>query len=314
MTCMPPTLQRILTLAVASLLYLPAQAVTFYSTGDPAFNTTAPTGAYLDSGWQWEGLLERGGSKFLGTAIGPHCFITAKHLAVNTSWTFSYEGQTFAVAAVTNDPGSDLAVCYVSGTFADYAPLYTGSAEAGQTCVVLGRGTDRGAAVTNLDLQLAGWKWGAVSSTERWGLNVIEETGVADGNPYLAANFDAAGGASEGMLTGGDSGGGLFLEDGGTWKLAGINWTVFPNLFNTTASDVGSFNAALFDCGGLYYKGSSGWHYLPNSAPDIPESFYATRISTQADWIASVIPEPSGVFIMGLCALLAGRSFRRWRS
>ncbi|MCX7008006.1 MAG: hypothetical protein NTY53_12295 [Kiritimatiellaeota bacterium] len=260
----------------------------FYSTGDPAFNTTAPTGTFADSGWQWEGQV--GG--YLGTAIAPNYFITAKHLGVTTNWSFTYENQTYAIAAVTNAPGSDLTVCRVSGTFSNYATLYTGSDEVGQTCVVFGRGTDRGEAVTNLaDLKLSGWKWGADNGIQRWGINVLTAAGVTEGNPSLAADFDANVGTNECMLSGGDSGGGLFLQDGGTWKLAGINWAVDPALFSTTPSDTVGFSGAMFDYGGLYYyESSSGWQFATNTAQDIPENFYVTRISQQTDWIVSAFP------------------------
>ena len=281
----------------------------FYATGDTNYNTSAPTGAYADSGWQWEGLV----GSYLGTAIAPNYFITAKHLAVNTNWTFTYQSQTYSIAAVTNSPTSDLTVCRVNGTFSSYAPLYMGSDEVGKEAVVFGRGTDRGAAVTNLSLQLGGWQWGAPNATERWGVNVLSDAGVSGTNPYLAADFNASGTSNECMLSVGDSGGGLFLQDGGVWKLAGINWAVDPALFNTAASDSGSYYAAMFDVGGMYYK-EDAWYYLPDQAQDVPSSFYDTRISAQADWIVSVIPEPSGAVYVGLATLFALRMFRRWRT
>ncbi len=290
----------------------PARAVLFYATGDPAYNSTAPAGSLTNSGWQWQGLLENSYKKYLGTAIAPNYFLTAQHLAVDTNWTFRYEDQTFSVVAVTNDPLSDLTVCRVNGALASYAPLYTSSDEAGQAGVVFGRGTDRGAAVTNLDLHLSGWKWGAYNYTQRWGVNTVTETGVADGNPYLAAAFDADGSTNECMLSDKDSGGGFFLQDGGLWKLAGINWAVDPVQFNTVASDAGSYYAALFDYGGLYYKTASGWQFATNTTQDLPQNFYVTRVSERADWVMSVIPEPSGVLVVGLATLFVLHRFRRW--
>src|SRR5438445_814414 len=52
-----------------------ASAVIFVSTGDPAFNTTAPTGEYAGSGWDLQGTWL---TDFLGTPIAPQYFITAK--------------------------------------------------------------------------------------------------------------------------------------------------------------------------------------------------------------------------------------------
>lgn len=296
-------------IAWCAIVTQPVRAVLFYSTGDTNFNTSAPTGAYSDSGWQWEGLV----GAYLGTAIAPNYFITAKHLAVNTNWTFTYQGQAYTIAAVSNSPTSDLTVCRVNGTFSNYAQLYMDGDEVGKEVVVFGRGTDRGAAVTNVSLQLGGWQWGAHNYTERWGVNVLTDAGTAGSNPYLAADFNADGGANECMLSVGDSGGGAFIQDGGVWKLAGIHWAVDPALFNTIASDAGSYNAAMFDVGGMYYKEDT-WYYLPDQAQDVPASFYDTRISAQADWIVSVIPEPSGVMFVGVATLFVLRMFRRWRA
>src|ERR1039458_6573682 len=55
-------------------------AIILYRTGDPAANTTEPTGTLAGSGWQYEGLI----GAFLGTAIAPHFFITAQHFGVRS--------------------------------------------------------------------------------------------------------------------------------------------------------------------------------------------------------------------------------------
>lgn len=56
--------------------FISPHAVLFYSTSDPIHNTTAPTGSLTNSGWQYEGEW----NGFLGTAIAPRYFITAKHV------------------------------------------------------------------------------------------------------------------------------------------------------------------------------------------------------------------------------------------
>src|SRR6185436_10644721 len=53
-----------------------AKAVIFWSTSDPSYNTTAPTGALAGSGWQYEGKW----GSFLGTVIAPQYFVTAEHV------------------------------------------------------------------------------------------------------------------------------------------------------------------------------------------------------------------------------------------
>ena len=67
-------------------------------------------------------------------------------------------------------------------TFSNYAPLYTGSSEMGQTCVVIGRGWERGDAVVVVDggTNLTdGWQWGQPGysyGVERWGENSVVGT------------------------------------------------------------------------------------------------------------------------------------------
>ena len=71
----PRTLLAVTALLTASLT--PARAVIFESTGNPLFNTTAPTGDLAGSGWDLQGSWL---GDFLGTPIAPQFFITAKHL------------------------------------------------------------------------------------------------------------------------------------------------------------------------------------------------------------------------------------------
>ena len=65
------------------------RAVLFQSTGDPAYNTSAPSGALANSGWQYEGFWSTSVEvstnvyavgNFLGTPIAPRFFITATHI------------------------------------------------------------------------------------------------------------------------------------------------------------------------------------------------------------------------------------------
>ena len=93
----------------------------------------------------------------------------------------------------------------------------------------------------------------------------------------------------------GDSSAGMFLNDNGVWKLAGINYSV-ENPFNDSFVGNG-FNAAIFDKGGLYTGSSSLWVPVPDTPSDQPQLAYCTRISNRTAWINSVlsIPEPTVV-------------------
>jgi hypothetical protein len=123
------------------------------------------------------------------------------------------------------------------------------------------------------------------------------------------------------MLTAGDSGGGVFIKDGTTWKLAGINKSV-ESWLSTTGGWGSGFNASAFDAGGLYYGGDGHWRLVPNGAADVQASGYATRISSNMTWIRSVlgssistsalsastsaatyVPEPSSIAMLVIAAL-----------
>src|SRR6266852_1865597 len=65
-----------------------AVAVLFYSTADPAHNTTAPTGVLTNSGWQYQGLW----GAYLGTPIAPKYFITAAHVGGSVGDRFRFRG------------------------------------------------------------------------------------------------------------------------------------------------------------------------------------------------------------------------------
>ena len=266
----------------------PGHAVVFYSTNDLAYNTTAPTGMLANSGWQHEGSW----SNFLGTAIAPSFFITAQHVGGNIGEPFTLNGTTYTTTAVYNDSGTDLAIWKVNATFSAWASLYTASSEVGSPLVVFGKGLGRGAEVW-ADSELKGWKWSG-NLTNRWGENVVTGTTNYNGSTLLYAQFDAGAGVNEATLAGGDSGGGVFIQQNSTWRLAGINYAV-DGPFNTTNTG-GGFNAALFDEGGLYYTNdvTKTWDYITPEATNIPASFYATSISARQSWINSIIiPEPA---------------------
>ncbi|NBR84089.1 MAG: hypothetical protein EBT61_01080 [Verrucomicrobia bacterium] len=311
----PTILARCLSLILAAGSALPARAVLFYGTGDPSFNTTAPTGGLLDSGWQYQGTW--GGS--LGTAIAPDLFVTAKHLGGSVGDTFTYGGTTYQTTAVYDSPASDLRVWRVNGTFATYAPLYRdGSASAlSQSAVVFGRGTQRGSEVT-VSGQLKGWTWGTTDQVQRWGQNTVDGVtvgGASLGN-LLRLGLSATGGANEAHLSSGDSGGAVFLQSGGTWKLAGINYSV-DGQFSLTGVNGSGFNAAIFDARGLYFGSDGNWQLI-NGANPVESSFYATSISDNLSFLDALItpvPEPGVIAWLGCvaCAVLFAWETRRRR-
>jgi hypothetical protein len=280
---------------------VPAWAVIFHATDDPAHNTTAPADELEGSGWQWQG---RWGS-FLGTPVAPRYFLTAAHVGGQVGGVFAFRGVAYVTTAVFDDPNSDLRLWRVCGSFPDFAPLHTQGDEIGKNLVVIGRGTRRGAdvmgAVTPFGEELKGWRWGTADGVQRWGENQV--TAIIDGDgielplgepgkvgDLLLAQFNAGAGPNEAHLSTGDSGGGVFLRDGGLWKLAGINYAV-TGPYNTSNSGAG-FRAAVFDEGGLYQGGEGKWTFTTDLPADLAGAFYATRIASNLSWINSVLSGP----------------------
>lgn len=301
-------------MALAATIVCPnLHAILLYGTSSASENTTAPTGLLADSGWQYQGTW----GSFLGTAIAPNYFVTAKHVGGSVGGTFTYQGTSYTTTASFASSTSDLRVWQVSGSFPTYAQLYGGSDESGKSLVVMGRGPTRNASVILNDVgEPAGWGTGGGAGTMRWGENTVADTVNFGGSlgRMMRMDFDRNGGANEAMLGSGDSGGGVFIEENGTWKLAGINYGI-NGPFNTVASDTGSFYGAVYDEGGLYDKSGGSWGYVPNSEFDIPCYWYATRISSNVPWIQGVtgVPEPTEWAAGTGLALLGFATWRRVR-
>jgi hypothetical protein len=264
---------------------LAANALIFYSNGDPNYNTNAPGGALTNSGWQYQGAW----STFSGTVISSNAFITAKHVGGSVGDPFTFQGVQYTTTGSYDSTNSDLRIWRVAGQFPVIAPLYTKRTESGKNLVVFGRGTQRGVEV-RINNRLKGWEWGPGDGVQRWGQNKVSGIlqGGAEIGEVLRASFNP-GGRNEATLSAGDSGGAVFIKDGKIWKLAGINYAV-EGPYNLTNSGVG-FDAAVFDLRGLYVTdGGSGWNLF--SGKPITGNFYATRISSHVSWISSVLATP----------------------
>jgi hypothetical protein len=274
-----PARTRVFLVAAAALLSVAAiaEGIILYRTGDPAANTTAPVGALVGSGWQYQGTF----GSYLGTAIAPLYFITAQH--VGTSDKFVFQGAQYTIVNSFDDPETDLRICEVAEPLPIYAPLYTGLSEVGKHLIVIGRGKQRGASIV-AGGKLRGWYWGATDEVQRWGENVVAAIKEIPGaGEMVYALFDKPGLPNEAHLANGDSAGAVFVNDGGTWKLAGINYDV--DYVYTGPNGAGILFAALFDERSFY-----GPNRLPvtGNAP-VPSGFYASRISSRIGWIASII-------------------------
>jgi hypothetical protein len=280
-----------LTLALAGP---PGQALIFFGHDAPEHNTSAPVGVWADSGWQYQVFFD-----FTATIVGPEHVLTAAHLHLAPNSLARFDGLVYRTLSSTNLPGTDLSLLRVAGRFARWAPLFQGTHEAGQVATLFGRGLPRGEPVrldANGVLELRGWRWGANDARPRWGTNVVEDVlppGVAHSGAVLACLFDADAGTDEATVTGGDSGGGLFLRaPDGSWQLAGVALAVQAQ-FNTETTGDG-FWAALFDRRGFYEPDLQSQWVLDPTADRQPETaLYHTRVSTYAATLTALMAEPA---------------------
>src|SRR5688500_9341878 len=222
----------LLSLALAT----PARAILLYSTAQR--NTWAPSGTIYNSGWQYQGYW----GSFAGTPISARHFITAGHVGGAVGQTFHFRGQNYTARAMFDDPNSDLRIWQVDRNMPYWAPIYRGFAEQGKQAVLHGRGTQRGGDIY-VSGQKKGWYWGGYDGKLSWGTNLVSATqsGGTGIGTLLRTTFDRTGGRDEGALAGYDSGGGMFINDGGKWKLAGVNFAAGgPYRFSYSGS---AFNA-----------------------------------------------------------------------
>lgn len=209
--------------------------------------------------------------------------------------------QTIAVADI---PGSDLRVYQVAGTLPVYAELYRGTITVGTAVSVVGMGVHTlGAEVTTADPEPNehGWRWGGTRG-KSWGSNHVEGFATtSEGFKLVVIDFDAV--AGEAALAVNDSGGGLFIFDGGQWKLAGVHYAV-EGRYSTSADGSSPFNAAIYDGEGLFIESSNGWV----AAPDRPQFSYVSNVSHYAsaiDAAVASIPEPATLSLLAAAGSLA---------
>jgi hypothetical protein len=270
-------------------LSLSSHAIILFGSGDPEANTTPPPANLAANGWDLQGQW----GQFQGTPIGPHHFITATHIGGAVGDVFVFRGVSYTTTSVTADSGaSDFVIWTVSGTFPAWAELYDGPDETGADLVMFGRGATRGAEV-RVNGVLKGWEWGTWDRRLRWGQNRVK--GLSNNAnfpttnlPLMFAGFDGNAGANEAHFGIGDSGGGVFIKQGSTWRLAGINYAV-DGAYSKGPLGPG-FYAAIFDEGGLYTSaGGAAFVYTPDTTGDQSGSLFATRIKARLTWIQGVL-------------------------
>lgn len=287
---------------------IPARAVIIY--GPPGRDTSAPGDPALATRWSQVG--DWGG--FLGTPIAANFFLTAKHVGGTVGGSITFlDGTSYQTVARFDDPASDLSLWQISGSFdpAKIVPLYTDSTVAANApMVIFGRGTARGDAVFGDAFgggtEQKGWLWGAGDGGRSWGTNSLDAVVAIPGaGLQLVFSFSADQGPTEGTLSVGDSAGPVFIQQGGIWSLAGINYAV-EGPYNTTDSGSGFF-AALYDVGGLYATdGAGGWTYDAPQSTAQPSYAFSTSTTARLGWIdgtVTAVPEPGSLALLGAAVL-----------
>jgi hypothetical protein len=238
-----------------------------------------PVGTLVNS-WGYTGC---------GILIAPNWVLTAAHvLTAASSGTFSIDGTAYTSTSLFRDPawngnamaGNDFALMELNTPVTNVTPaaFYAGTSEFGLIGTYVGYGfTGTG---------LTGWK--TLDGQKRAFQNVIDSNfnnpAQIFGSLFINPHDPAAGNALplEGCVAPGDSGGGVFIQEGSQYLLTGVI----------------SFVAATNGSANSYYGNYSGF----------------SRISTALPWIEStvpgLVPEPSVAALMWGTGLLA---FVFWR-
>lgn len=272
--------------------------------GDGTQNTAAPTGG---QGWDYVGRIT-GSAPSSVTYLGNNWFITASHIKVLDNPTgvllgaSEYTIQNTSWTRLTNNGGSgtDLMLFRVDQTVGLAHVALASSPANGAALTLIGNGRNRATGLTQWNVNTGvepwtwtetgsggnagGYKW-ATGSTKRWGTNTKEgDAGLVDDGfgitDMFYTVFDPFVGEAQGATY--DSGGGAFVQNGGTWELAGIMLTV-----------------------GTYSN-------QPGSTAVFGNLTYIANLGTYADQINGIvaIPEPSAL-ILGLLFPAAAWFIRR---
>jgi hypothetical protein len=298
-------LLRLLGLGVV-LLASSAQAVIINS-GTGGGNTNAPPD---DPGWANIGrILMAGRGPSSVTYLGSNWFLTAYHV-----WQLDNPTGVFVNAGTYAVETSSWQRLSYAGTNADLAMFRVTTAVSGlptltlratvvtngSPVTMLGDGYDRQPNLTywnsawqvtnSTDGVYSGYYWAASAGTKRWGENTSDWSGWVDdgyGVTYMfRTTFNAGAGANEAQGATYDSGGGVFFKHDSTWELAGTLLAIdeYPGQ---------PFSSAVF----------GNTTYMADLAP------YRNQMLA-----IMAIPEPTGIVLAGLAALLVVRAIRRWRT
>jgi len=172
------------------------------------------------------------------------------------------------------------------GTVDEDDDVITDFAEKGNELVMTGYGDGKGTVVEVASVT-KGWFGNPGDRKIRWGRNIVDGVATSSRGLLLYCDFDGVAMQSECQAANKDSGGAWFIEDGGTWKLAGINFAVDTYEYGPPNPGWNGFRAAIYSGAGLYH-GTTDDLITVGSDYEMSHT-YASRVSEHEAAINAII-------------------------
>ncbi len=148
---------------------------------------------------------------------------------------------------------------------------------------------------------------GGVLNTGTNTVSAVTNDGVSN-SPTLDFPFQQLGG-DQAIIASGDSGGGVFINVGGTEELAAVNYAVTQ--FYSAPNAGSPVNGAIYDSTGLYVEVTPGVFGLATLQGINNQLGYASEIAPYVAQIESlIVPEPASLALFAFAAfalLVVGR-------
>jgi V8-like Glu-specific endopeptidase len=298
--------------ALALTVATPAFAVTIRD--DRPDSRYLSLGAQYTSVGQFFGSSSGGNYSGSGVLLSPEWVLTAAHVAdrSTSALTFNIGGTSYNASAWYVHPnwngdlntGYDISLVRLTApTTAPTAALYAGASELNKTGTYVGFGnTGKGSTGYNL---FDGQKRGAQNVVDAY-LNSSQRILVSDFD-NIAKNHqkkdNITGSASpldlEGIIAPGDSGGGLFISEGGRNYLAGIvSW--LGSRDGRTNADYGDYSGVIRVSSHLSWINS----VLDGNSIATDGTVYTGSNGSLTPMVATAaVPEPASLAILGLSAV-----------
>lgn len=212
------------------------------STSQPLSDTESAAGFPYWANVGWRGTRTGANSDGSCVYLGDSWVLTANHVG---SGNVILDGVTYAVIEGTSQRigSADARVFRIANPSSDLQPvaIYNGTLSAGTQVRMLGTGLDQDPVKTYWKVTTPGgvplwtevprnqanasgyyWTSNPAERIQRWGTNQIADVYQASGNYFFQTSFDKGDTTYEANGADKDSGGPVFINNGGSWQLAGI--------------------------------------------------------------------------------------------